>query len=315
MSATITAQPVSSTKGEGLAHTFTVSATGVGTLSYVWYVDDVEQPDSDSATFSGLIATSSNSFSRVYVGITDSDDGSIVFSDTVFAISTPNSLSRHALLWNYNNNTFSWKDPAVEQPSGQQFFLFNTDYQTYGFSPGFQQRWEDWKSGAFYASTWADDTTTSWADTFSRGSDREMIMISQGQAFEGNKVINRDGSLKKYFVERSQIDFDGLSPEFRSGKIKQTKRFVMDIQADQRQIQQPQSSTINFYVGWSLNLMEPPNYKPAVVFDLQSRYFGGSYKVDYRSSGRYMGMYFDLTDAAQMSFSGGEVEVAQSSGR
>jgi hypothetical protein len=75
-------------------------------------------------------------------------------------------------------------------------------------------------------------------------------------------------------------------------------------------------SKVDMYVGWSMNLMQEPNYKKTPVsFDLQATDFGGSYKVDYRSSGRYMGFYFDMTEANQLSFTGGEVDVSQTSGR
>lgn len=284
------------------------------TVSYEWFVDDAPQFDSNSTTFT-LTASTTNSYSRVYA-VASSSLGSSATSNTVFAVTeVGSSLTKHALLWNYNNNTFSWKDPAVEQLQDAEYQLFNTDYQTYGFAPGYQQRWEDWKQGAYYESTWEGDTTNAWSDTLFKSSEREMILISQGQAFKAEKIRNRSNSLKKYFVERTQIDFDGLSPEFRSGKVKQTKRFVIDVQADQRQISRGSSNTINFHVGWSMNLMDDPNYKTPIVFDLQAREFGGSYKVDYRSSGRYMGMYFDLTNSSQLSFTGGEVEVSQTSGR
>lgn len=315
MPVTITTQPTDSTATVGKTHSFTVAATG-GTLAYQWFAGGSEIDGATSPTYDTLVATEGNSGARVFVRVTDTDDGTTVASDLVFAFSRPLAGDIPvSLLWNYNNNTFSWKDTSVEVQDGTAFTLNRSDYETYGFAPGFQQRWEDWKQGAYLESTWEADTTTLWSTTLSKTSDRDMLAIAAGQAYKNDKVRNRVGSLKKYYVERTQIDFDGLVGDFRSGKIKQTSRFIIDVQADQKQIARGSKSEVRFHIGWSLNLMDDPNYKAPVVFDLQSREFGGSYKVDYRSTGRYMGMYFDLTDSSQLSFTGGEVEVKQISGR
>lgn len=326
MPAVIEYQPRDSYARIGETHSFTVQATGTS-LSYQWYFQDSIVEGATSATWDTLEATTDNSYQPVYVIVSDSD-GTVVNSNVVLAVSRTvaqsqvdsitnpySAQTRHALMWNYKNDTFTWKDPATEQEVDGEFSVYDSDFQTFGFMPGFQQRWNDYKSGAYLESTWTAAASLTWLETFSKGSDKEMLIVSNGQLFRGEVQRNRVGSLKKYFVERTQIDFDGLSPEFRSGKVKQTKRFVMDVQGDQKQVSRGSVNKVDFYVGWSMNLMEDPKYKGPVTFDLQARDFGGSYKVDYRSSGRYMGMLFDMTEASQLSFTGGEVEVAQTSGR
>ena len=321
MTAVITLEPLDSVVVIGQAHSFTVEATG-GTLEYQWFVNEIPVDGATSATFDTLIATAENSYTPVYVIVTDTSDSTEATSVTALALSQPvpifnpyANLSKHALMWNYKNDTFTWKDPATEQEVGGNFGLFDVDFQVFGFVPGFQQRWEDYKETAFLESTWSAASSLLWLDTFSKGKDKEMLMVSNGQLLRGEVQRNRVGSEKVYFAERTQIDFDGLSPEFRSGNVKQTKRFVMDVQGDQKQVSRGSVNKVDFYVGWSMNLMEDPKYKGPITFDLQARDFGGSYKVDYRSSGRYMGMFFDMTEASQLSFTGGEVEVAQTSGR
>jgi hypothetical protein len=318
MTVSLLTNPRDSYAQEGKNHSFAVGANGVS-LTYQWFVDGARYEGATNSTFTSLVAGTDNNYSRVYVSITDTDDGSVLTSATVFALTTaiPSpyaDLSRTALLWNYNNDTFTWKDTGVEQQVDGKNALLESDYQFYGFTPGYQERWEDYKELAYNESTWADETKR-WSETFSKSTQKEMLIVSNYQAFKGEQQRNSVNSLKKYFVERTQIDFDGLSQNFRSGKVKQTKRFVIDAQADQRQIARGSESSIKFYVGWSFNLMEDPKYSNPIVFNLQARDFGGSYKVDYRSSGRYMGIYFDLTNASQLSLTGGEVDVSQTSGR
>ena len=331
MAVTIGTQPVDSRQAIEFAHEFVVSAVGTdGPLRYQWYVGGSPVEGATQRVFRPL-ATAANTGKNVKVAIRD--DSSVEVSDTVKMWSTtPNvvpdpdaapsnptgyeTINKHSLLWNFKNDTFTWKDPTTEQPTEDGFAQYDIDSQVYAFLPGFQQRWEDYMEGAVLEMTWENAGDLSWFQTFSKGKDKEMLVVSNGHLFKAEKQRNRVGSIKKYFVERTQVDFDGLSPEFRSGKVKQTKRFVMDIQGDQRMIARAAANRVDMYVGWSMNLMADPNYKPEpLVFDLQATDFGGSYKVDYRSTGRYMGMYFDMTEANQLSFTGGEIDVSQTSGR
>lgn len=324
MTVYIEKQPVESRQAIGYDHTFSVGAIATdGPIRYQWYVGGLPIAGADSSVYKPT-ASADNSNKTVFVVVRDDSDSLVSVDVTMVTTELPTAgaptgyedVTSHALLWNFKNDTFTWKDPTVEQLVGNEYKQLNIDSQTYAFRPGFQQRWEDYKDGAVLASTWADAGTLAWFQTFSKGRDKEMLVVSNGQLFKAESARNRANSYKQYFVERTQLDFDGVSPEFRSGKIKQTKRFVMDIQGDQRMIVTGEESKVDMYVGWSLNLMADPNYKKTPLsFDLQSTDFGGSYKVDYRSSGRYMGLYFDMTEANQLSFTGGEIDVSQTSGR
>ena len=332
MAVTIETQPVESRQAIEYAHSFSVSAIGTdGPLRYQWYVGGSPVEGATQRVFRP-VATVANTGKNVKVVLRD--DSSVEVSDTVKMWSTtPNEVfdpdipspqepsgyegvTKHSLLWNFKNDTFTWKDPTTEQPTEEGFAQYDIDSQVYAFLPGFQQRWEDYTEGAVLEMTWENAGNLSWFQTFSKGKDKEMLVVSNGHLFKAEKQRNRPDSHKQYFVERTQLDFDGLSPEFRSGKVKQTKRFIFDIQGDQRMVSEDYDSKVDMYVGWSMNLMAEPNYKKtAVSFDLQATDFGGSYKVDYRSTGRYMGMYFDMTEANQLSFTGGEIDVSQTSGR
>ena len=331
MTVSITQQPTDSSAVLGQNHYFSVVASGSGPLTYQWSLGGLPVDGATQSYFEPE-ATAGNSFAAVRVLIGDAD--SVVASSTVqsISLSTPigvvvgsgsgigpggySTLNKHALLWNFKNDTFTWKDPATEQPNDDgDFELFDVETQVYGFLPGFQQRWEDYQQGALLETTWENAGSLAWFQTFSRGSDKHMAVVSNGSVFKAEVERNREGSHKKYFVERTQMDFDGVAQEFRSGKVKQTKRFVMDVQGDQRMLADGVANEVDMYVGWSTNLMDSPRYKKANTFNLQATDFGGSYKVDYRSSGRYMGIYFDMTEANQLSFTGGEIDLSQTSGR
>lgn len=328
MAATITLQPVDSSATVGASHTFTVGATGVGTLSYQWVVagvavDSDVQPLAVTNTYTGLVATATNSYTPVYCLITDSDDNVTVQSDAALAISTVASTfnTRHGLVYNYDDDNFTWKDPAVEIGNATDGWkLYDVSYQTYGFAPGWQERWSDYALGGVKQATWADELAkptadkTRWTDTFDKSNSKEVLQVTNGLVYKADQVNNRYGALKQFFIERTQMDMDDLVPDWTTNKVKQIKQFVFHMQSDERFIT-TDPNEIDFYVGWSNNLMEDPKYKPPVTVDLRSRDKGGKYKVDYRTSGRYLSMRYDLTDSKQLAFTGGDIDAKEAAGR
>ena len=323
MTATITVQPQDSRAVVGATHTFSVSATGSGTLSYQWYLDGVAELGETSSTYTTLTAAIDNSYTKVTVVVFDDADNTYVTSDVAFAISTTpaNNATRHSLVFNYDDNNFTWKDPYVEMLNDQgQYELFDITFQSYGFTPGWQERWNDYSSGGVSESTWEDAKAGAvnavlWSETSTKGDSKQVMQIANGYLYQADSQINRQNSLKKYYVERTQMDLDDLNPEWTTNKIKQIKQFVFHMQSDQKVIASDRDNTIDFYVGWSNNLMEDPNWKPPVEISLEDRKWGGQYKIDYRSSGRYLAMHFDLTNTTQIAFTGGDMDAKEASGR
>lgn len=323
MAATITQQPVDSSVGVGGTHTFTVVATGTGTLSYQWFVNGVPVDGATSSTFNTYVATANNSYTPVKVNVLDDADGFGVASDAALAISTQATTfnTRHGLVYNYDDDNFTWKDPAVEIGNGTDgWALYDVNYQTYGFAPGWQERWSDYALGAIKGSTWAGEIAkptadkTRWTDTFDKSNSKEVLQVTDGLVYKADQVDNRYGALKQFFIERTQIDMDDLVPDWTTNKVKQIKQFVFHMQSDERFIT-TDPNEVDFYVGWSNNLMEDPKYKAPVSVDLRSRDNGGKYKVDYRTSGRYLSMRYDLTDTKQLAFTGGDIDAKEAAGR
>lgn len=322
MAATITTQPTDSTATVGSTHTFSVVATGVGNLSYQWIVEGEAVVGATSDTFTTLTAELDNSYSRVTVQVVDDDDNAGVVSEVAFAISqtAAATLTRHSLVWNYDDNNFVWRDPAVEIDNNGTYKLYDVTYTTYGFQPGYQERWIDYQDGNINASSWADakagqPNAKSWADTSSRGVSKQIMQISNGNLYFAEQVLNRQDSLKRYYVTRTQIDMDDLVSEWTTNRIKQIKQFTFHMQSDQRFIDAGRDNNIDFYVGWANNLMEDPNWKAKVVVDLEDRANGGDYKIDYRSSGRYLSYSFDFTSSTQLALTGGDIDANVVAGR
>ena len=318
MAVTITSQPIDSQALVGSTHSFTVAATATnGALRYQWFVAGQAVDGATSATFDTLVATLDNSYTPVYVIVTDDDELGVA-SDTVLAISTSAVVTntRHALVFNYDDNNFTWKDPFVEIGNDTDgYALYDVTYQTYGFTPGWQERWSDYAVGGLKEATWADELTgTRWVDTFDKSNSKEIVQVTDGLVYRADQVDNRYGALKKYYIERTQMDLDDLVPDWTTNKIKQIKQFVFHMQSDERFIT-TDPNTIDFYVGWSNNLMETPNYKTPVTVDLRSPDFSGKYKVDYRTSGRYLTMRYDMTDSKQLAFTGGDIDAKEAAGR
>ena len=111
------------------------------------------------------------------------------------------------------------------------------------------------------------------------------------------------------------MDLDDLVPDWTTNRIKQIKQFVFHMQSDQRFVLPADANDFSFYVGWSNNLMEDPNWKAPVTVNLEDRKAGGQYKIDYRTSGRYLSMSFDFTNSEQLAFTGGDMDANQVAGR
>ena len=121
---------------------------------------------------------------------------------------------------------------------------------------------------------------------FSIGENTELLTVANGMVYTSEKIANRSSSLKRYYATRTQIDLDDLVPEWTTNKIKQIKQFIFHMQSDPRLI--TGDNQIDYYVGWANNLMEEPNWKAARTVDLRKLSNGGDYKIDYRTSGRYL---------------------------
>lgn len=323
MTATITTQPADSSVSVDNTHTFTVEATGTGSLTYQWIVAGSQVDGATSATFNTLVATRSNSYTPVYCLVTDTDDFVTTTSEVALAISLSSVISntRHALVYNYDDDNFTWKDPYVEIGSDEEGYkLYDVSYQHYGFTPGWQERWSDYALGGVSESTWAEANAIAqasrvrWVDTFDKSDSKEVIQVTNGLVYRADQTDNRYGSLKQYYAKRTQMDLDDLVPDWTSNKMKQIKQFVFHMQSDERFITDD-PNTIDFYVGWSQNLMEDPNWKAPVTIPLRDRSNGGKYKVDYRTSGRYLSMKYDLKNSKQLAFTGGDIDAKEAGGR
>lgn len=323
MTATITTQPADSSVSVDATHTFTVVATGTGSLTYQWIVAGSQVDGATSATFNTLVATTSNSYTPVYCLVTDAGDSVTTATEVALAISLSSIINntRHALVYNYDDDNFTWKDPYVEIGSDAEGYkLYDVSYQHYGFTPGWQERWSDYALGGVSESTWAEANAIAqasrvrWVDTFDKSDSKEVIQVTNGLVYRADQIDNRYGSLKQYYAKRTQMDLDDLVPDWTSNKMKQIKQFVFHMQSDERFITDD-PNTIDFYVGWSQNLMEDPNWKAPVTIPLRDRSNGGKYKVDYRTSGRYLSMKYDLRNSKQLAFTGGDIDAKEAGGR
>ena len=323
MAVTITTQPVDSSVNVGSTHTFTVAATATNrALQYQWFAGGLAVDGATGATFNSLVATLDNSYKTVYCVVQD-DDYVGVQTDIVLSISLSAAITntRHALVYNYDDDNFTWKDPFVEIGNDTDGYgLFDVAFQTYGFTPGWQERWSDYAVGGLKESTWADELAlpasekTAWVDTFDRSNSKEIVQVTDGLVYRADQVDNRYGALKKFFIERTQMDLDDMVPDWTTNKVKQIRQFVFHMQSDERFIT-TDPNTVDFYVGWSNNLMETPNYRTPVTVNLREPDASGKYKVDYRTSGRYLTMRYDMTDSKQLAFTGGDIDAKEAAGR
>ena len=221
--------------------------------------------------------------------------------------------TRLALVWNFEDNNFTWMDSSVIVGTE----LSSVVCMKYGFEPGWQTRWEDldavtWDDLSAGTDPWSvlAERPARWEDFYEAGGEQNMYWLTSEGVYTSDQVIDRTG-VKKYFVERISIDLDDVMGT-TSQSYKQVKQLYPLLQS-------PSAVTgenlYDFKIGWANNLMDIPDYKPAVTIDLQKTSVGGRHKIDQRGTGRYLAMYWDFTYTDEIAFTGVDVNAAEVYGR
>jgi hypothetical protein len=239
-------------------------------------------------------------------------------------VPTPNEdpvPERFALVWNFEDNNFTWMDASVID-AGE---LVPSVCMTYGLEPGWQTTWASlldhgiiWGAEGdtgldnLMAGTdeWGDgESPTGWDDFYYAGKEQGMFWLSDAGVSEADQVLDKSG-LKQYFAERVSMDFDDAL-----GSTSNTYKHVRQLFP---LLESPESGAMNTYrfsIGWSANLMDEPDYKPGRTIYLNKSGYSGKHKIDTRSTGRYMAMKWDFTYTDEIAMTGVDIDIEESHGR
>jgi hypothetical protein len=226
------------------------------------------------------------------------------------------STQRDALVYNFEDDNFTWMQASVDQ--GNQ--LIPVVCMQYEFNPGWQARWSDlqtannsWDDLQNGVDQWGDGSTpTKWSDFYYAGTDENMYWLTYTGVYRSDQLVKTDG-MKEYFVERESIDLDDVNPAWTTNKFKHMRQFFFHLQSPT-----PVSETANMFgitFGWSLNLMDQPDWLEEGFVNLQTTANSGKYKYDFRSTGRYLAMRMTFNGTAEIKMTGGDMDVEESYGR
>jgi hypothetical protein len=220
------------------------------------------------------------------------------------------------LVWNFDDNNFTWMDASVIVDGA----LSPVACIQYGFDPGWVARWDDLTAEGV---TWDDLTAgtdpwsglagrpAQWSDFYSAGEEKNMYWLTDEGVWKSDQVIYK-GSVKSYYLERTQIDLDDLVQQWTSYNYTYVRQAFPLMQSPRDAVA---PSTYTFEIGQANNLMDPPNYKPAITVDLLPTASGGKHKIDFRSTARYHSMRwtFNLTD--KVTFTAVDIDAQEAHGR
>jgi hypothetical protein len=185
----------------------------------------------------------------------------------------------------------------------------------YGFDPGFQVRWED-LDGTQWANGGVGDLESLgyilWRDMYGAGLEENMYWFTNTGLWKSDQVVKTD-SLKQYFVERQDIDFDDLVNDWTSNSFKHVKQFYFHLQSPTTIGNS--ANTFDITLGWAKNLMDTPDWLPAGTVNLQTTNNDGRYKWDFRTTGRYLAIRMTFNATNEISMTGGDMDANQSHGR
>lgn len=309
---TITHQPKAAAVTEGDIASFTVRAVGEGTLSYQWKNSTGNIAGATSATYA-FTTQLSDSGETFEVDVTDSNGtltsntvGLTVYED-IGAEPEPDRGPRTALVWSFDNGTFTWMDASHAEGGG----LTPVVCMNYGFNPGWQVRWQSWIDDG---TLWSDLLTanTRWNDLYSAADEKSLFWLSTKNLLKSDQLIEKRNG-KEYFVERKNIDFKDLAG-WTSESWKFLRQFVFHAESDiDTDTFTPNVFTLT--VGWGANLMDKPQWEPPVTVKVNSADRSGQYKADLRTNGRYLSIRMDFIDTNEFTMTGGDMDMELSHGR
>jgi hypothetical protein len=308
----ITVQPISQTSSPGLDVTFSVVATGLDPLTYQWY--DNVGPIS-GATDSSYSITAAETVEPIhwYVIVTDLNgfQQSIVVSITVADAGNAPALvgGREGMIWNFEDNNFTWFDAAVDQISELEDIVA----MRYQPDPGWQVRWSDLAVGGDQEATWQEleDAGTKWSEFYSGDAENNMYWLTQTGLWVSDQVIKLSGA-KQYYVERVLIDLNEIVQEFTEDRWIYANEIYFRLQAALI------DNTPNLFrvsIGWADTLNDEPVWEPLANVNLQDRLNGGTVKHDFRSTGRYLAIRLEFNATSNIKFTGAEINAEQTHGR
>lgn len=319
----ITQQPQNASVTEGSDVSFTCTATRVGlttgpySVTYQWY-----------ETTAGLLSgETSKTLTLTGVSLAQDDNGYYCICDdgttqlqtntakldvysTVVPTPPPPNGPRTALVWNWENSTWTWMD-ASHAVNKQ---LEPVVCMNYGFDPGWYWRWQGWLD-AVPQTTWSDLLTddTRWADLSFAADEKNVYWLSANNLLKSDQQIEVDNG-KEYFVQREKLDLDDMIPDWTSDSLKHLRQFYFHIKSTL-----PSGyvgwNTFDLSLGWSFNLMDDPDWNAPITVTLNKTSRGGKYKADLRTTGRYLSFQMTFNDTQAFQMTGGDLDAEEAHAR
>lgn len=218
--------------------------------------------------------------------------------------------SRECLVYNYEDDNYTFQDAATQDADLQQALL-GVEWMTYDFIPGWQVRWSDLEAAG---TTWQDleDAGTRWSDFYKHGDEEAMFWLNNEGLWRSDMYAETAGN-KNYYVERVGIDLDDMVPQWTTNLWKFISEFYFHLQSPSPTLVTPNEFSVQF--GWAETLMDEPTWELPIVVNLDSIQKGGEYKADTRTAGRYLSLRLIFNTTQRIKMSGADINAEEFYGR
>lgn len=209
---------------------------------------------------------------------------------------------RVVFTWNYKDDTFSVWDAFTGTTAGGDRALVTA--LSYGTRSPDNTTWDDLTAAG---TTWDDLTAegVTWDDFVAEGGGQELFWIGPDGLFvaEADRALNPD---KRYLVGREFIDLSELSPEITANVWKWVTQVYPHISTSK----EPGDGLTEITLGWAENLQSE-------VFNVQTETYDPltNIKADFRTTGRYLGLTFEVVGPGEWELSSMDFEVQMVYGR
>lgn len=190
------------------------------------------------------------------------------------------------LIYNYNENTFSYGDATVE---GDPVVCM-----AYGLAPP-----SDVETFQTVTTSFATETRT-FAQMGSDGETREMFWLTANNLHIAESQFTRDSG-KEYYVDRFGWDFSEVAPPLTTEKVKSLSTVVPHVQG-------PAFTQVTVYAAETLK--NDANKTESNIFDPDR-----DYKIDFHIAGRWLGLRVDILGTGSWEMSSMDYDVKAVYGR
>ena len=215
------------------------------------------------------------------------------------------------LVYNYEDDNWSFIDASVELDAvfdegevGEytQRTLSPVNCMLFGLGASSAVLWSTWNTAG---TTWAQAMSSTWAQLLDSGGTTKMYWLCPDQLYEADRLARDDLTIKSIYVEKTHIDLRLIAPDLGLERLNHMRQMYPLIEGD---------GVLEISVGWSPNISAGAantTWQTTADMEMQMGQTDES-KIDFRTTGRYLGLRFFFNRCTQWAMTGCDVDMVPS---